>query len=275
MLLPRLHSTNPDDLPLINPYCLRRSFGGRWYQTMTQPKLYAILFMLISISACKKSDSNKPVTLIGPDAYICIKKSAPDAEPGETVKLNSCSSPKLSRFFWTFGDGPDQVSGTTVSHAWPRKGTYSIRLNGRDAQGNQVMDGYETMVIGERFLSRIEIKHIAFQDSMGLNWHSNGTGPDLYVSIEPEDRVHDTAHYETPVVPKLRPSDLPLMFDASSRSKLGKKIWYFRIMDYNYPNTPQLMRQYRVDMSTINDNPHTLEAGLGSDWDVRFWYELR
>lgn len=95
----------------------------------------SVIFTMIYVIACSGSEPNESITdnVLNSD-IIFSHKNTTDSTNYITLKANIKSN--YTSLNWDFGDGETSQKDTIVTHYFPQKGTYAVKLTVCNIQGN-------------------------------------------------------------------------------------------------------------------------------------------
>lgn len=181
-----------------------------------------------------------------PDA--CIETSSNEFVVGESVTFKSCSN-DADKLVWDFGDD-NEKTGEEVAYTFEKEGTYLVNLTATSRNENKVDKISKLIRVGNRYVSKIEVKSYPLTKSSGDQWDQGITtpsipgipggggggfeitpssGPDIAISFSLADGqfVNRTINMFD-----VTPSMLPLSWDASSLNvALTNEDWVIRMID--------------------------------------------
>ncbi|MGD1844814.1 MAG: PKD domain-containing protein [Salibacteraceae bacterium] len=225
--------------------------------------LPAIVFAALALwlSSCQKT----------PEA--CFEPTFSSSIVGKTIGFRNCTQDGVS-YRWDFGDGGTSEQPTPI-HDYARKGTYTVTLRAFSENGNKSDEVSQTILIGEKYLTRIEVVNVSLTNENGGFWDPDTSGPDLAFYFGP-DSLPPNVFASADTVADVDSASFPVAWDFSSQNiQLADSFWFFQLHDINTVGISDLMGSWKVIPKPKVDNPFVLTNPLNAATEVRVYYEIR
>ena len=142
---------------------------------------------------------------------------------------------------WRISSAPTTVYTTAdfvFSSAVP--GTYTITLTVFNDK-NESATTSKSILVGGRYVKEVRVTELNFLQYTGAPWHADGTGPNVYITI---DGYQPTVSlYRSATVTNVQPAQIPLAWSLGNSNAVllsSTQLNVFYIMD-QYGNTSQQM----------------------------------
>lgn len=250
-------------------------FFLRFY--MKQHLHYLGAAVALLLTACSKEAAK-------PEFVAAFDVSRTVAEIGERVSFSNATTGAV-HCEWDFGNG-QKATTDTASFQFFDAGTHTVRLLTFDSE-NRVATTTKTIRIGQRYLSRMEVTAMKFEDPQGLPWDADGSGPDMYVRLR---FVVNTVSSPvvTSTITDVQPGSLPVSWnlDQPQMPPLADWAadWYgglsFTVYNANPGATDRNMFSYSIPKAPsanrdAEGNGSYELAPLGSPWRFVVHYKTR
>ena len=140
-------------------------------------RFIGILIMVLLISSCKKKEDEQPAPVI---TEVTADKTQDKVLPLDTVYFKVTTNIPAT-IDWDFGDGTSHASGESVMHVFTQIKYYRVSVSA--AANNKTAIGtvdVNTTVWKKCNLLKVVVKSIPSTNTLGGNWDTDATGPDLF-----------------------------------------------------------------------------------------------
>jgi len=147
----------------------------KFYKSRTT---FAILISALLYISCDKTDplpiskADFKVTSIAPEVDIPVQF--------ENLSLNTAA------VSWDFGDGTFDSLVLDPTHTYEVPDTYTVKMTAYTEDG-QKSEAIKDIEVGERYLTGMFLININMLDSLGNPWDGDGSGPDVFYQLFPDD----------------------------------------------------------------------------------------
>jgi PKD repeat protein len=243
---------------------------------MKQYLLYLGAATLV-LTACSK-DASEPAFVAAFDASRTVVDS------GERVLLTNTTVGAV-RYEWDLGDGQKATTDTTSVYYYDL-GNHTVKLTTYDAKGRTATTT-KTIRIGQRYLTRVDLTAMRFEDSQGLPWDADGSGPDMYLRLRFVINTVSSPVFSSTIA-DVQPGNLPLSWTLDQAQlpplSYGAFDWdsslSFTFHNANPGATDRSMFSYYFPKAPsanrdAEGNGFYEVTPVGSPWRMVFHYETR
>lgn len=202
----------------------------------------------------------------------CFTPTFSSAIIGKTIAFKNCTEDGVS-YRWDFGDGGSSEQPTPI-HAYTSKGTYTVTLKAFSENGNKADETTQTILIGEKYLTKVEVSSVSFLDANGGFWDPDTSGPDLAFFFGPDSIPPNLWNSDT--VPDANSGSFPIEWDFSSENiALADTFWFFQLHDINPVGASNIVGSWKILANPKPENPFLLANPLNNQTQVLIHYEIR
>ena len=220
----------------------------------------ALLYISVAMLLLASCDRRQP--------KACVEASAVTTEVDVVLSMENCSE-KASFYRWDFGNGSGSESESPKT-SYQALGDFDVTLYAYSANGFNIDSSTVQIQVRNRYLDRVVISSIDFQQSNGMQWDGDGSGPDVKMRFRPNSTLF--WDFETETTLNIEEGDLPLTFEYSADDVLiESNNWVFELLEETSTFTLP-MYDGTAELKESTENPVVLEEG---DYRIEIWWELR
>jgi PKD repeat protein len=196
----------------------------------------------------------------------CFVADLTIAEKGEIIIFDNCSL-FADAASWDFGDGNTSTE-YDPRYAYSSTGTFTATLT--SSKGNKSDASTETILIGNRFLSYIDVLDLPTTDANSNLWDGVGdpADPQLFWKRSSASTWESNTAINTNLT-----NSLPFLYDMStSFFQFTYEPWDFMLLDDD-GGTADTMGYWTVDLDTVYPGRFLPLTGTNLDLKVRYTLE--
>ncbi len=208
----------------------------------------AILPLFLVFVSCKEESQPAPIPV------AAFTQNRDFIERNESITFTNTSS-NATRYEWDFGNGlTSTLANPTVTFPNPRY--FRVKLKVYNADGKS--DTTSTLIrVGiYRILEKIKFHGLNFQDIYGNPWDADGSGPDIWMQVNPSQT--------TSTFLNISPGSLPLewVYGGTGGIPLDDRPNTYTLFETdNYAKPDRVMAQWTVNPGTLGTKDYTTGKG--------------
>ena len=203
----------------------------------------------------------------------CFEATSTEAVAGRFITFLNCSR-DADTYLWEFGDGTTS-STKTPTKTYTQNGIYTVRLTAYSKNGNKKDEFTQTITIGEKHITKVELVKIDFLNENGFQWDPDSSGPDVAFYFGPDSIPPNS--YQTDTLWDIEPTDLPIVweFDDSENIIVGDDFWFWQLHDINTVGVSDVMGSWKFNGKIKVENPIEVVHVLNNRWQINLHYDIR